>query len=154
MEHTEDLRAFLQGVLRNRELAAEVLQTTFSRALETKNPPREETLRSWLFQVAFREAISVKRRQSIHQRALEGLKWLVPGAAESSESAASRKELIGRVRNALENLPVEQRTVVRLRVYEEKTFAEIAEETAAPLGTVLTRMRLAMAKLADELKTS
>ncbi len=30
-----------------------------------------------------------------------------------------------------------------MRIYEEKSFAEIAEELSAPLGTVLTRMRLA-----------
>lgn len=34
-----------------------------------------------------------------------------------------------------------------MRIYEEKSFAEIAEELSVPLGTVLTRMRLALKKL-------
>lgn len=154
VEHSEDLRLFLLGVLKNRELAAEVLQATFSKALEAKNPPREQTLRSWLFQVAFREAVSVRRRQQIHRRAMDGMQWVHPTTAESSEAVVSREELIARVRAALECLPDEQRTVVRKRIYEDKTFAEIAAETGAPLGTVLTRMRLAMAKLHEQLKTN
>ncbi len=39
-----------------------------------------------------------------------------------------------------------------MRIFEEKTFAAIARELSAPLGTVLTRMRLALDKLARELK--
>ena len=55
------------------------------------------------------------------------------------------------VKEVLESLPDEQRRVVRMRIYEEKTFAAIAAELNAPLGTVLTRMRLALKKLADHL---
>ena len=51
----------------------------------------------------------------------------------------------------MERLPVEQRRVIRMRIYEDKTFAVIAEELGAPLGTVLTRMRLALRKLEAEL---
>jgi len=40
-----------------------------------------------------------------------------------------------------------------MRIYEEKTFAVIAEELSLPLGTVLTRMRLAMQKLHKHLES-
>jgi hypothetical protein len=104
VRRTSGLRAFLVGILRNRDLAAEVLQTTFSRALEEKNSPREESLRGWLFQVAFREALALKRRQKIHVKSLGGLAWIKPTAAESSESSASRAEMIDKVRLASESL--------------------------------------------------
>jgi RNA polymerase sigma-70 factor (ECF subfamily) len=42
--------------------------------------------------------------------------------------------------------------VVRLRIYEEKTFAEIAQLLNIPLGTALGRMNLAVRKLRDKLK--
>ena len=51
------------------------------------------------------------------------------------------------VRKALGGLPEEQRRVVLARVYDDKTFAEIAGEFGLPLGTVLTRMRRALEKL-------
>jgi RNA polymerase sigma-70 factor (ECF subfamily) len=55
------------------------------------------------------------------------------------------------VREAIERLTEDQRQVVRMRIYEEKTFAEIAEELGIPLGTALTRMRAALGRLRTEL---
>ena len=57
------------------------------------------------------------------------------------------------VRKALGELPPEQSKVVWARMYEDKTFAQIAEESGLPLGTVLTRMRLALGKLRRTLRT-
>jgi len=87
----------------------------------------------------------------VHARAVSRLAWLRSATTESSESSASRAEMAARVREALDELPAEQRQVVRMRVYEDKTFARIAEETNTPLGTVLTRMRLALKKLESRL---
>jgi RNA polymerase sigma-70 factor (ECF subfamily) len=58
-----------------------------------------------------------------------------------------RQELAGKVREAVNRLPAEQRFVVERRIDSDQTFAEIAAELNVPLGTVLTRMRLALAKL-------
>ncbi|HEX4150338.1 MAG TPA: sigma-70 family RNA polymerase sigma factor, partial [Pirellulales bacterium] len=57
------------------------------------------------------------------------------------------RETAERVRAALDRLPKEQRQVVRLRMHEQKKFATIAQELNLPLGTVLTRMQLALRKL-------
>jgi RNA polymerase sigma-70 factor (ECF subfamily) len=51
------------------------------------------------------------------------------------------------VRRALAELPPEQRRVVEARIDQGKSFAVIAAEQGLPLGTVLTRMRLALEKL-------
>jgi len=56
------------------------------------------------------------------------------------EEPLIRGETVEAVREALKQLPEEQRRVVLARIYEEKTFAEIAGEFGLPLGTVLTRM--------------
>jgi RNA polymerase sigma-70 factor (ECF subfamily) len=64
-----------------------------------------------------------------------------------------RRETIAAVRQALGELPGEQRQVVWARMYEDKTFLQIAQESDLPLGTVLTRMRLALEKLRRILRT-
>ena len=56
-------------------------------------------------------------------------------------------------RSALGALPAEQSKVVWARMYEDKTFVQIAKESGLPLGTVLTRMRLALEKLRRTLST-
>ena len=55
------------------------------------------------------------------------------------------------VRQAIDELPEAQRQIVCLRIYDEKTFAEIAEELQIPLGTALSRMRAAVSKLKERL---
>lgn len=152
VEHADELRAFLTGVLKDRELAGEALQATFARTVEVGHTAREETLKGWIFRVAFNEAMALKRRRKVDRKAVAKLNWFRPNRSETRESESpednlARWETVDRVRSALETLPEEQEHVVRLRIYEELTFAEIAEATGAPLGTVLTRMRLALKKL-------
>lgn len=153
VEHSGELRNFLIGVLRDPELAGEVLQATFTRCVEVGHTAREETLKGWLFRVAFHEALAFRRRQGVDARAKEKLAWTTKPASPSADERLIRWESVEAVRAALEELPPEQRDVVRQRIYEEKTFAVIAAEQGLPLGTVLTRMRLAMEKLRKKLKT-
>ncbi len=63
----------------------------------------------------------------------------------------ARSETSEQVRRALAELPADQRQVVEMRIYQDKTFAAIADELSAPLGTVLTRMRLALKRLSRRL---
>ena len=156
-----ELRAFLLGVLRNDDLASEVLQVTLVKALERGNEARPETRRGWLFRVALNEALVLKRKAKVQEKSFRELAQndarrheSAGGSAtrnESPEGFVLRAETIERVRLALDDLPAEQRRVVRMRIYEHKTFAVIASELKVPLGTVLTRMRLATEKLRDRL---
>jgi RNA polymerase sigma-70 factor (ECF subfamily) len=52
-----------------------------------------------------------------------------------------------RVRSALSTLPPEQREVIELAYFEGLVQTEIAARTGQPLGTIKTRVRLAMEKL-------
>jgi RNA polymerase sigma-70 factor (ECF subfamily) len=147
LEYGEKLKAFLIGLLRNGDLAGEALQATFTKAVEVGHTARQETIKGWLFRVAYNEAMAIRRRQKIHRKSIIKLAWSRTGSTELPEESISRWETVSRVRSALETLPDNQQTVVRMRIYDEKTFAVIAEELRLPLGTVLTRMRLALQKL-------
>ena len=160
-DFTGELRAFLLGVLRNDDLASEVLQVTLVRALERGHEARPETRRGWLFRVALNEALVLKRKAKIQEKSFRELaqndarRHESAGGSvtrnESPEGFVLRAEVVDRVRLALDDLPAEQRRVVQMRIYEHKTFAIIASELKVPLGTVLTRMRLATEKLRDRL---
>jgi RNA polymerase sigma-70 factor (ECF subfamily) len=98
-----------------------------------------------LFQVAFHEAMAIRRRAGIDERCLRRRPMTIPD--DSPEGPLVSREDTERVQRALEQLPVEQKLVVNCRIYEELTFQEIADRYKLPLGTVLTRMRLALQKL-------
>ena len=160
-QHATELNAFLLGVLRDRDLVSEALQATFVKAMESGHTARADTIKGWLFRVAFNEAMSIRRRQTIHQKAISKLSWLQPGATTAGGSnsiqggfeRACHKETVERIRAAIGQLPDEQQHVVRARIYDQQKFADIASELGVPLGTVLTRMRLAVTKLSARLKS-
>lgn len=146
-----ELRAFLLGLLRNHDLADEALHATFVRIIEKQETIRDSNPRGWLFQVAYHEAMAVRRRQGVERRGLQGLAWLKREPESSPDARLVRTEVARRIRQSLHALPPEQRLVVQKRIEQNQTFAAIAAELQVPLGTVLTRMRLALRKLQQQL---
>ena len=70
----------------------------------------------------------------------------------SSEEFAIAAETAEQVRTAMAALPDNQAQIVRLAFFAEKPHAEIARELDIPLGTVKSRVRLALARLRDLLE--
>ncbi len=165
------LKAFLLSVLRNGHQAEEALQATFAKALRQGGSVQPGKEQPWLFQVAFNEAMAIRRKVALDQRLREKLAEQnnssspqnsggLQGKSSSSlrepavDEELIRWETVQRVRHALSQLPVEQQVIVQRRIYEEQTFQQIATALNLPLGTTLTRMRLALQKLHSLLKDS
>ena len=153
-ECSQELHRLALGVLHDVHLAADVVQATFAKAIE-QGHTAEESLRGWLFRVAMNEALALRRRQGVQARGLEQLAWLREGREDCGrpDDLAGRREQSERARRAVDGLPPEQRQVVYMRLYEQKTFATIADELRVPLGTTLWRMQAAIKKLRECLGT-
>lgn len=150
VQHAASVRHFVLGVVRDAEIADEVLQQTFVTLLEQGHTADSETRKGWIFRVAFRHAMGLRRRAMAGIRALEHLQNALrrtPALDDSAVGVAMRREAIARVRAAIATLPPEQQQIVELRLRAGKTFAVIAAELGIPLNTALTRMRLATEKL-------
>ena len=145
--HGDELRRFLLGILRDPQQASDCLQATFTKMVESGHTTDESSRRAWLFKVAYNEAMAWRRRQAVGNKVVKQLGWLENGQAGPAEEVIERAEDVGVVRQAIKQLPLQQQQVLRMRIYEEKTFAEIAEQLAIPLGTALSRMRQAVTKL-------
>ena len=147
-----ELRAFLTGMLRDHDLVDEVIQLTFSKALQSGGQSKEETRKGWLFRVAYHESMGLIRRNKIHRKSLNNLcQTTSPYWTETPGQQLLETENIDQIRTAVENLPESQQAVVIARIYQSKTFNEIAQEFGLPLGTVLTRMRLAIITLSKQI---
>jgi RNA polymerase sigma-70 factor (ECF subfamily) len=151
-EHEAELRRLLIGILRDHQLAADVLQLTFAKVLTQGHTSREESRKAWIFRVAYHEALAHLRKQGTTDRVVRRLAWSQNGVADPVEAGLIREESVAAVREVIEGLPADQRQVVRMRIYEEKTFAEIAAELNIPLSTALGRMRAAMEKMRAKLR--
>ena len=151
-EFVQEIRAFLLGLLKDWHLAEEALQTTFAKAVVHHSEIQSETRRGWLFQVAYREAMLIRRKQGVEVRNLRGLAWLGRDGEAGPDARLIDQETVARIQDSLQTLPDDQRQIVQRRIEGNQTFAEIATELGVPLGTVLTRMRLALGKLRKQLK--
>ncbi len=152
-EHAMEVRRFVLGIVRDPEVAADVLQSTFAKVVESGHTARAETLKGWLFRVAYHEALTARRRDQTRAEGQRKLASFCTNTSDRPEDRLIQGETIEAVRKALDDLPNEQRRVVWARLYEDKTFATIAQEFGVPLGTVLTRMRLALDKMRRSLGT-
>lgn len=147
------------AIVRDRATAEEITLDVFMRVWQkaATYSPGQSKVSTWLTHITRNHAIDVLRRWASrpeqHAVALEeeGSGYKVPGQslAESAENSIRRE----RIRNALDRLPPEQRQVLFLAYYEGYTQTEMAENLRQPLGTIKTRMRLAMQKLRDLLKS-
>ncbi|WP_428673438.1 sigma-70 family RNA polymerase sigma factor [Reyranella sp.] len=102
---------------------------------------------TWVFTIARNQRIDRLRRA--RSRTADSLVDLSDEAAPppSGEDIAIMAEREEGVRKALATLPNEQATIVRLSFFSEKPHAEIARELGIPLGTVKSRVRLALSRL-------
>ena len=147
--HASAVRRFVLGVLKDAELAEEALQQTFIQVMEQGHTARDESMRGWIFKVAFNQAIALRRRAQTRDSAVLQLA-LDPRVSHAMPSASDqviRDEDLLRAQAALTELPEAQREVLNLRFRESLTFAQISERLGVPMGTALTRMRLALSKL-------
>ncbi len=137
-----------------RALAEEWLQEAFTRvwlAAGTHDPARG-AVRSWIFKIAVnvaRSELGRKRHRAPHVSLEQtGLELADRGAGEAPLAAALDRTRRGQeLARALERLPDFMREVVVLRCSRELSFAEIAEVTGAPEGTLKSRFHRAVTAL-------
>ena len=136
--------------LRDRQQAEDVVQETFAamwRSAASFRPERGPAA-PWLYAVA-RNAI-VDRLRARPEPVSE-----VPETASSEPGPADRAEtsfVSWRVHRALEELPEKEREVVELAYWSGLSQSEVADYLNIPLGTVKTRTRSALSRLADLLE--
>jgi RNA polymerase sigma-70 factor (ECF subfamily) len=101
------------------------------------------SLGAWLVVVARNRAIDSLRRR----RPTESVEDVVLASSTDLAAEAERNTLMETVRAYMHQLPPEQRKSVELAYFEGLSHSEIAEKTGDPLGTVKTRIRLALITL-------
>ena len=139
-------------------LAENLVQETFIRAWRaartTSEPVRDP--QAWLLRIARNLSVDALRRQSVRPQAVEREEStpifdLVVDHAPEPEAALATSARRVAVRRALGSLPREQRQAIELAFFEGLSHQAIAAHQGLPLGTVKTRVRLGLRKLATAL---
>lgn len=161
LPHLDGAYNLARYLTRDPVLSEDVVQDAMLRAFRAFGQFRGGSPRAWLFAI-------VRNCSRSAQAGRSGAVSLVVTESGLSEDAAAelsykhdpgpspeeevqRSEAIGRVRNAVEAIPEPFREAVVLRDLEELSYAEIAEVTGVPVGTVMSRLARGRAMLAKEL---
>ena len=156
--------ALVFRMVRDRELAEDLSQETFVKALNAIESYRPEfKFSSWIFKIANNAAIDHLRRRELDTLSLDGSPHAetpeaieatalqIGNRGESPLDAVEAKELGGEIEVAIGRLRPEYRSCILLRHVEGRAYEEIAEILGLPLGTVKTFIHRARNELRQSL---
>lgn len=144
-EFAPAVHAFALQLSRNEEVSKDLLQNVFIRLARR---PRFTILnpRSFLLRCTYRAYVDLVRRESSRQRTLDQFA-LEPLAGFRAEPEGEEK--ITALLERLALLPEEQRAVVHLKIWEQRTFRQIAGILRISANTAASRFRYALDKLRE-----
>ena len=153
--YKDRLYAYIYYTVRNEELAGDIFQETFTKAIVTIQQGRYNEngkFPAWLTRIAHNLIIDCFRQEKQEnlvscdeeERNLLNNIRLSEGTVESE---IVNHQILSDVRRLIKHLPDEQREVVHMRFYQDLSFKEIAEMTGVSINTSLGRMRYAILNL-------
>ncbi len=151
--HKDRVYSYILHIVKNRDLAEDIFQETFVKAITTIRQGRytdSGKFSSWISRIAHNLIIDYYRQEKaentvstdnddatdiLNRRDL---------ADENVEDHLVKRQIMGDVRRIIRALPKSQREVLVMRYYRNMSFKEIAAATGVSINTALGRMRYAI----------
>jgi len=158
--HKRKVFSYILMVVKNRELAEDIFQDTFIKvikSLQSGKYSEEGRFVSWVMRIAHNLVIDFYRKDK-HLKTISDDETDVPlfNSVKYSELNVEEEMVINQVHEdvkiLIEQLPEEQKEVVKLRYYYDLSFKEIAEHTNVSINTALGRMRYAIINMRKEME--
>lgn len=143
------LAMYLTG---NKADAEDAVQEAILRAVRYFSTLREEDARAWFLTIVRRvcfTAYRTDRPQGTDMISMDAVGPQLVDNREQPDLAAERSQVQQRVREAVDQLPPLLREAIVLRELQSCSYAEVAAVTEVPIGTVMSRLSRARARLAD-----
>jgi RNA polymerase sigma-70 factor, ECF subfamily len=147
------IKAFVQRAGLAPDAAEEIAQETLAAAWRKAalfDPARTPTAAAWLYAIARNLRIDRHRREKRPEPDPNDPAY-APDPPAAPDAAAQAGREAERVAKAIATLPAAQREALMLSFYEDEPHSSIAVRLGLPLGTVKSRLRLALARLREAL---
>jgi RNA polymerase sigma factor (sigma-70 family) len=140
------VKAFLIKSGADHALAEECMQDVMATLWHKANlyDPACASVATWIFTIARNRKIDLLRRYARPEP--EDLPWGPEDAPDQADAIALQQET-SKLAEAVRKLPKKQRELIERAYFGDLTHSEIAAETGLPLGTIKSRIRLALERL-------
>ncbi|MFL0101797.1 RNA polymerase sigma factor [Tenacibaculum maritimum] len=152
--HQQRLYSFIYSKVQDRDITEDIFQDTFIKVIRTlkKGTYNEEgKFLPWVMRISQNLVIDFFRKNNRMPAFKNTDEFDIFSVLSDGELNAERKiikeQVLREVRYLVEELPEEQKEVLKMRIYKDMSFNEISENTGVSINTALGRMRYALINL-------
>jgi RNA polymerase sigma-70 factor (ECF subfamily) len=153
VEYLDGLYSYAMVLSRNHAEAEDLVQETYIRAMQAMRRLRTDSnIKGWLFTILRNIWFNQLRKRRNGPQMIEidvgdGVADNIKEPSKDSHDLYVSRLEAEQVRAAIHELPIEFREVILLREYEDLSYREIASVLHCPIGTVMSRLGRARARL-------
>ncbi len=146
------LKSFMLRQGAEMPLAEEIVQETMVKVWRKADQfnPSKASASTWIFTIARNVRIDLLRKINRPEPDMNDPAFVDEPQAHPADILSAEQQA-ARLRNVIAELPEDQQNVLRLAFFEDKAHPEVASELGIPLGTVKSRVRLAVKRIRKEL---
>lgn len=153
-KHKERIFNYILQYVKDSQLAEDIFQDTFFKVIKTLkkgNYNEEGKFLPWVMRIAHNLVIDHFRKNKKMKFVDGGEDFdifdILPMQESNREDEMIKEQILKDVAKLIEYLPEDQKSVLKMRLYEELSFKEIADMTGVSINTALGRMRYALINL-------
>ena len=152
--HKQRLYSFIYSKVLHRDLTEDIFQDTFIKVIRTlkKGSYNEEgKFLPWVMRISHNLVIDHFRKSnrmpSFKNTDEFDIFSVISDGSLNAEKKIIQEQIYSDIRELVEELPLEQKEVLFMRMYKDMSFKEISENTGVSINTALGRMRYALINL-------
>ena len=152
--HKSRVYAFIMSKIKNRDISEDIFQDTFIKVINSlkKGKYNEEgKFLPWIMRISHNLVIDHFRKESkiksVRPNDQFNIFDIIKDDSLSQDEQMIRKRIHLDLNLLIDDLPIEQMNVLRMRYFEDMSFKEISDKTGVSINTALGRMRYALINL-------
>ncbi|WP_175578701.1 sigma-70 family RNA polymerase sigma factor [Tenacibaculum aiptasiae] len=152
--HQQRLYSFIYSKIQDRDTTEDIFQDTFIKVIRTlkKGSYNEEgKFLPWVMRIAHNLIIDYFRKSNrmptFNNTDDFDIFSVLSDGTLNAENQIIKEQILSDVKDLVEELPEEQKEVLKMRIYNDMSFNEISENTGVSINTALGRMRYALINL-------
>ena len=152
-KHYNALHAYAQVILKDEDLAEEIVQAMFLKFWEKRGSLKIQSIKAYLYKCVYNDSLNYLKQEKTKTKYQEFTLHTMNTEHEPASFKVELSELQQRLREALNDLPEQCRTIFQMSRFEELKYREIADHLGLSIKTVENQMGKALKilrfKLAD-----